>query len=33
MVYAGFEAERMPEPKYESCRAKTVYLGIEAGKK
>ena len=32
MVYAGFEAGRMPELKYKSCRAKIVYLGIETGK-
>ena len=33
IVYAGFEAGRMRELKYESCRAKIVYPGIEAGKK
>ena len=32
MVYAGFEAGRMRELKYKSCRAKIVYPGIEAGK-
>ena len=33
MVYAGFEGGRMRDVKYKSCRAKMVYLGIEAGKK
>ena len=31
MVYAGFEAGRMQELKYKSCRAK-IYPDIEAGK-
>ena len=33
MVYAEFEARRMRELKYKICRAKIVYLGIEANKK
>ena len=32
MVYAGFEGKRMRELKYNSCRAKIVYLGTEAGR-
>ena len=32
MVYAGFEAGRMRELKYKSCRANIVYPVIEAGK-
>ena len=31
-VYAGFEARRMRELKYKSCRTKIVYPGIESGK-
>ena len=33
MIYAEFEAGRMRELKYKICRAKVVYLGIEADKK
>ena len=33
IVYVGFEAGRMRELKYKSCRAKIVSPGIEAGKK
>ena len=33
IVYAGFEAGGMRELKYNSCRAKIIYPGIEAGKK
>ena len=32
MAYAGFEAGRMRELKYKSCRTKIVYPGIKAGK-
>ena len=32
MIYVGFEAGRIQELKYKSCRAKIVYPGIEAGK-
>ena len=32
MVFAGFEAGRMRELKFKSCRTKIVYSGIESGK-
>ena len=32
IVYAGFEAGRMRELEYKSCRTKIVYPGIESGK-
>ena len=32
MIYARFEGKRMRELKYNSCRAKIVYLGTEAGR-
>ena len=32
-VYAGFEAGKMRELKYKSCRTKIIYPRIETGKK
>ena len=33
IVYAGFEVGRIRELKYNGCRAKIAYPGIEAGKR